>query len=335
MLSVKKAQGRNCFSEGDLCALSDLMNNGFSFQDALSVSLTPKNQNVIHSVKVQLEQGKQGEQILVQYLNHQYQGYFKGFIQYMNMKDTLSTVLSIMQAEKKQKEELIKGMLYPSLLFIGVNIGVVIFNSSILPVMTNMMSSFQYENTSVTLVQNIISVISMITLLSLTIAAAVLFYCLQPSHLVSTYCLIQKRHPQSLIVKYASADFSRFYLECVKRKIATRKSLLILKGLKQKPLVQYIASQLDASLNAGIALNEALETSTVEEPLVKIFHIAVFASNCQAMMEGYLKMVSERTKREIQIYTKIVQCISYSAAALIIVLVYQVLLMPISMMQTL
>jgi type II secretory pathway component PulF len=319
----------------DLQAVSDLMMNGFSFQDALQIAKTKQNENLIDEILRHLSNGEQGETVIAKYLSPSCYAYFIGFIQYMPLKDTLSSILHIMEQEKKQKEDLIKGMLYPSLLFLGVNAGVLLFNSCVLPVMIHMMSSFQYANQTILMTQHVLSILSKCTLLGIAAGCIIMTYCLQSSHVIHTYHWIEKKLPDALLVKYASSQFCRFYLECIKRNLPTRESLLILKTMVQKPLVKDIAEQLDTLLSAGQEMSEAVAQSSAESALVQIFHIAVYASNCETMMEGYLHMVQERTVHEIQLFSRIVQGISYSAVALIIVLVYQVLLMPISMMQTL
>lgn len=311
------------------------MNNGFSFQDALLISKTDENQKIFSIIQKQLEEGRQGEDIIASYLLPAYQGYFQGFIQYMNMKDTLAAVLSVVRAERTQKEEILKGLLYPSLLFVGVNMGVLLFNSCILPVMTNMMAGFHYQNDTILLVQKIVSLIAAAVLFFLCAGSVLFFYCLQKKNIVFVYHTIQKKYPHALIVKYASSDFSRFYLECIRRQIPTRESLQILMQLDQKPLVKDIAEQLDHLLTDGIEMKEAVERCRTEPALVRIFQISIYASNCVTMMEGYLQMVKDRTAAEIARYARTVQLISYSAVAMIIILVYQVLLMPISMMETL
>lgn len=326
---------KTCLTESDLSAAADLMKNGFSFQDALSIAETKENRQTVQAILLELAQGKEGESILPQYLPKQAAGYFAGFVQYMSMKDTFTAVLAILHSEKKQKEELVKGMLYPSLLFIGVNAGVLLFNAFVFPVMMQMMSSFSYQDTSLQIVQKAVSYTADTVLILLFISIIVIIAALQKKNIVSTYHWIQQRKEDALLVKFASADFIRFYLACMKRGIATKEALTILKDLKQKPLVSEIASQLDASLQEGMAFAEAAEKSTAESALVRIFRIAVYASNCEELMEGYMNMVSRRTEHEIAVYARIVQMFSYSAVAAVIVSVYQVLLMPIQMMQTL
>lgn len=311
------------------------MKNGFSFQDALSVIQTRKNSNTVAKISAELKEGKTSEAVLSTYLNMQYKGYFMGFIQYMSLSDTLAAILLITAAEKKQKEELLKGIFYPSLLFLGVTIGVLVFDACVLPVMTNMMASFQYENTTITVTQNCLDFLCKGILILLLISTAVLGYCLQKNQLLKTYHWISKYVPDALLVKYASTQFSRFYLECLKRKIPTKEALSILKQMKQKPLVQDIAEQLDSHLRDGIQMNEAMAETTTESAFVRIFQISLYASNCEDMLEGYLHMVQERTSSEIRFFSRTVQGISYSAVGIVIVLVYQVLLMPIQMMQTL
>lgn len=311
------------------------MNNGFSFQDALAIAATKKNQAVIKVIQKELADGEKAETVLITYLPAQCVGYFRGFIQYMPLKDSMNAVLQILSSERIQKEELLKGMGNPTLLFFGVNAGVLIFNTYVMPVMIDMMSSFQYQDSSTTVMLRGMTMVSSCIWVLMPIVLTALIVCLQPKKIIHTYRYISKCFPDGMMVKYASSDFCRFYLECVKRKIATKESLYIMKHMEGKPLVREIAENLDHSLEEGMEIQTAIAHSTAETALVRIFRIAVYASNCEDMMTGYLEMVRQRTIHEIHLYSRILQCISYSSVGLVILLVYQVLLMPIQMMQTL
>lgn len=311
------------------------MHNGFSFKDAIKIAQTNQNITLVQQIQKDLEEGKEGDETFVQHLPSRYRGYFHGFIQYMTLKDTIHTVLAIQKAEKEQREELMKGLLYPSLLFIGVNIGLLMFNTFVFPVMIHMMQGFSYENQSIVLVQKTLGIFANIILFLLVIGISTLIVSLQQRNVVGTYHWVMKRKPDALLVKYASVDFSRFFLECLKKGMATKETLSILKNIEQKPLVQELAKQLDTLLDAGTSFSLATQMFHVESSLIRILQLAVYASNCCELMEGYLQMVKKRTANEIRMYGRIVQCISYSAVGLIVILVYQVLLMPIQMMQTL
>lgn len=333
--SQKKQRKKTCLSEADLYGISELMNNGFSFQDAIGIATTKKNESVMAGIKEQLCTGIEGENVIAQYLSAQFLGYFQGFIQYMPLKDTLTAILQITASEREQKEELIKGILYPFLLFLGVNAGVLLFNSYVLPVMMHMMASFQYADAGIQQAQIILNGFSWSVFIGLFVLLLMAVYCLQRKHIVATYHFVQRYFPDGLFVKYASSQFCRFYLECVRRNLATRESFAILKQLDQKPFVKDIAAQLDQSLNQGKEMITAVKETHTESALIRIFKIAIYGSSCVEMLEGYLHMVSRRTVHEIHQFSVLMQCISYAAVAMIIVLVYQVLLMPIQMMQTL
>ena len=65
----KSRQKQICLHESDLHALSDLMKNGFSFQDSLSIIRTTQNQNTVVQILTELEKGNTGEKVLSSYLN--------------------------------------------------------------------------------------------------------------------------------------------------------------------------------------------------------------------------------------------------------------------------
>ena len=60
---------------------------------------------------------------------------------------------------------------------------------------------------------------------------------------------------------------------------------------------------------------------------------AVYSSDCERMLEGYLEMTRVRTETQIRRFSRTVQFVSYLMIGIMIVLMYRLLLMPINMMQ--
>ena len=60
---------------------------------------------------------------------------------------------------------------------------------------------------------------------------------------------------------------------------------------------------------------------------------AVYSSDCERMLEGYLEMTRVRTETQIRRFSRTVQFVSYLMIGIMIVLMYRLLLMPVNMMQ--
>lgn len=317
----------------DCEAMIRLMNNGFSMKDAMHLLEETKNHECFEEIRERLSEGESLSDFFYLYCPREYRGYFSGFIRYMSFSDSLSSSFRIVEQEETQKKELIHGLFYPLMLFAGMLIGVWVFNQYVLPNMISLMAGFQIEGGSYVLIQRIIQYVSAGGIIALFLIVLMTVYSLQKSRIVSTYRRIYPMKPQSLLVQYASAEFVRFYLECERRKVPTIEAMKIIGTLKEKPLAAYIAAGLDHNLNEGISMKEAVTSASVEKALIRFFRIALYASDCTDMLEGYLEMVHVRTLNRIKRLSAAIQLVSYSAVGLVLIFVYQVLMMPMSMLQ--
>ena len=317
----------------DTCeSLSALLNNGFPFPEAAKILRNRKTAPVFDAVLERLEKGESVDGFLASYMHESIRPLFSAYAGYMPLHNALDLSIRLSREDGEQKKKLLGGVLYPCGLLAGTAGGILLFARYILPVMLSLMASFHMEQGIYASLAGIIRVCAYVfaSVLFLCLGAAV--YLFHPKRISSTYTYLAKRFPSSLTVQYASRDFTRFYLECMHRGLSTRASLELLSKLDTKPLVACIASQAAALLEQGSAFEEAVYGAGMEPALARFFQIAVYAGDCEGMLEGYLAMFRVRTEKQIRRFSAFVQCLAYTAVGLIIVLVYSVLTMPLTIL---
>lgn len=327
-------QKQTLLTKDDCNSLISLMDNGFSLQDSMDLIDCNNTNMAFIKIKKRLMKGEQLSNFFAQYLPKTISAYFGGFIKWMPFIESLKLTMQIIDCENKSKKEIIKGMLYPCILLIGVLVGILVFNTTILPQMITMMNGFGLENNNYKEIAQIITICTKIFMIISLTCVLIIGIALSNKYIVKTYQLLSRILPDSILCGNASTDFARFFLQCTKMKISTRESLKILKSIPGKPLVKFIAQQLDNSLTQGDRMDKAITNPYVEQALSRFFRIAIYASNCEKMLEGYLKMVETRTEIRIRRFTKIVQLFAYSTIGIILVFIYQILMMPMSMIQS-
>lgn len=326
---------RQILRKEDCEAIARLMDNGFTLQECMNILEEKENTDVFRTITERLNQGEQLSSFFHLYCPPEYRGYFEGFIRYMPFQESLEAAIHIVKAEEKQRTEIIHGMAYPVLLFAGMMAGIWLFCRFVLPSMISMMSGFHMDGTSYMVLQKTILFVSQLFLFLMIFVVLIVIFALQKKNLVKTYQILAGKFPDSVFVQYASADFARFYLECEKRNVSTSEAMKILKTIDEKPLVAYIAGRMDEHLLKGETLEEAVRNAGVEAALLRFLRIAVYSSECEKMLEGYLDMVHMRTERSIRRFSRIIQLFSYSSIGFVLVFVYRILMMPMNMLQNL
>lgn len=310
------------------------MNAGFSFQETLAVSGTEKNRPVYEKIRAFLEEGQSAADFLPAFCPDEIRPYLSGFLMYMDLAAALGTACEIVREEKKQRLELIRGCLYPCLLLTGMTAGIFLFALFVLPSMLSLMRSLNlpgaagFERTGI-----FIRVFSALTAVCTAAGSLFAIWRLQPERITATYRWLCVRFPDSWLVMSASRDFCRFFLQCMRRGVSTYQALHMLRKIQSKPLVAFIAGQLDDCLMSGESFEKAMSSPYVETALSRFIHLAAAAGNCESMLEGYLAMSAKRTDAAVRRFSRIVQLFSYTLIGAVLIFVYSILMMPMTMLQ--
>lgn len=320
-------------SKEDIKAIVSLMENGLSLQESMKILKDKTNESIFLSINEHLKHGETLTEFFYLYVPLKYRSYLEGFMKYMTFQEALSTSIDIVSEEEKNQQEIIRGMLYPTLLLIGMICGIFLFNEMILPNMITLMAGFSLDSNSYMSLQKLIRLLSLLLMVLSVLIIVILYFLLHKRNIVKTYCYISQVFPNSILSQNASEQFAQFFLECMKRNISTQNSLLILSTLKDKPLVSFIASCMDEHLNKGESLQQAIKVTHVEATLLRFFTVALYASDCEGMLKGYLEMVKIRKMNAIKRYSRNVQLFSYSIIGVVLIFVYRILMMPMNMLQ--
>ena len=328
------SHGRS-FTKEECDSLITLLDSGFSFRDALRLLDDTHMHPIVMDLLGNMEAGNDVGKYLSAYLPMDYRFCFGVFIHYMSLSTALKASRTIVRQKETERNEMVGKLVYPILLGIGMCIGLLVFNLVVFPSMLRMADGFDVDLHLYIVLQQIISFLDVCIMVASVICTVVCVICLHRTNIVSTYRFLIDRFPENLLVQQASRDFAFFFVSCLENGMATRDTMHILMDLKGYPLVSHIALQLDWLMEKGEGMMEAMKIAGVEEALLRFFSTAVQSSSCRQMMHGYLQMSEIRTKRRIQRFALSVQLVSYIAVGVVIVVVYQVLMLPMQMLGTL
>ena len=309
------------------------MENGFSFTDTLQILKTKRNEHRIKYVLEKLEQGQTFKEVFSMLLPKGYRRYFDNFIRYLPVLESMRISVELASYEEKMKQKMMKDMVYPVVMLFVMFIGMYLFNGFVFPQMMTLMTSFEINVTSYYFLRSLIQLLSWLVTILLVVGLLLWVVFQEPNRKCWLYRVLVKYVPDSLMVQKASAEFARYFLECVRVRISTIQTMKILLDIKEKPLVRLIAKELNDSLSKGESFEETLHTPFVEHALQQFFQIALHGSNCEKMLEGYLVMNQQRHIKQVRIFTRSVQLSCYGTIGLILLVIYQILMLPMQMLQ--
>ncbi|MEG0625919.1 type II secretion system F family protein [Anaerorhabdus sp.] len=327
-----KKQPKTWMNKQDIEGICVLVQSGFSFQDALRLLKDNKNKTCFDQLLSQLEKGEEIENFIQIYFSKEYCMYLKPFCMFLPFTQSLTLTMKCIKEEKNYRTNILKELLYPSLLFIGTWMGLTVFTFLCFPTLITMFTNFKMDPTTLLSIRFIfICICIFITIVLLSMSVIILLWCNKMCRciLYEMYCKLNKNN---MIKTYQSNLFARFYRQCSMSGIKTKETMKLLSNIEIHPILNLMSTTIQKSLTRGEKMEEALENIYLDRTLVQYMKVAIYSSSMDEMLEGYIRINETKMKRKIKRFAKGCQLISYGCIGFIIVIVYQILILPLTLM---
>ncbi len=316
----------------DFDGIAKLMGSGFTLQEALSLLETPACSYAFDHIRNLLTEGMQPADFFPDISPKEYRPYLSGFLQCLPFSDALQLCMDVVSGEEAQRKEYVHGLFYPCMMFLCTIGGVTLFNEFCFPPLLSLMEGFHVASSDYTLLRIILRLIGAVVAIVLLLAGIVITWFVRRKSRINAYLFFAKHFPNAICIQYETTDFIRFYLQCVKMNMATKESLNILCSLQNRPVIQFLAEVMTRSLKTGEPFRQAVELPWLDPALNRFMKIAYYSSDMENMLSGYLQMAKERSHRQCVRITRIVQILSYAAIGTIVILIYQIMLLPMKLL---
>lgn len=316
----------------DCEGIAKLMRNGFTLQETLALLETPGNRSAFQHIASMLEQGELPDRFFPDLCPRVYRSYLSGFLSCLPFGDAMQLCIEIVTGEEAQKKEYVQGLFYPCMMLLCTISGVTLFNEFCFPPLLSLMESFHTTSADYRLLRIILRMIGIATFVLLLSGGILLVWSSRERHRIGVYVFFAKHLPSSIYVQYESADFIRYFLQCIRMRVPTRESLRILQAVPHRPIIRFLAGVLERCLIIGEPFSSALDMPWLDPTLIRFMKIAFYSSEMESMLEGYLTMSKERSQRQCKRITRVVRILSYAAIGTIIILIYQIMLLPMKLL---
>ncbi len=315
-------------SRDDLDGLLELLKTDLSLTDSFSIIKNKHNEKAIGMISERLRNGEMIEVIFKDHIAPSLRVSFEAFISYLSFEMTLRLILSIDKEEGSFMRKIRKDLTYPVLLLVFSVIGIYLFNSYCFEPLLYSMNQFAGDLEDLYLFKRVLDVIITVMFVFILCALITFLYFHKPKRQVLAYVLLQKYMKDSLIKEYLTSQFVLFFCECYKIGLKTKDSIDILRHLKSKPLVSFIASNVDRGLLEGKGMAGALRSKYLDERIIRFIKIAMYSGEMQEMLESYLNQFKKRFTKYCAKWAKAIQIASYGMIGLVIIFIYQILFIP-------
>lgn len=307
--------------------LHDLLQNGYPYLEALQ--LLGKDTG---NIREELERGHSMEEILIQQGTGRFFEHLSFFLRITSLSKAIDSSLQLYNFERNLLSGFLKKTAYPFFIFVFAYVMLLIFSGTIIP---QMLQSFDQGDDfkGLMLGVNVLqTACRMLGICSVLAALALLYLKHKPA--LRNALILRSPRLCTLASHVESYLFSGYMIELLKQGIATRTALEYLEQIRKGTLFCELHKHLMHGLQNGgdmlcvidreILLNDAFKLS---------FRIGSSTGSLCSMLQTGLQQQERTWERLLKRTAILVQCIAYSFVGVVVLLVYQIMLIPLSMLE--
>ena len=328
MVSLKKIFSEETLSIEDLSYLCELLKTKLSLNECFILLENRKNSRIFKQIRSRLDQGEMIETIIRDYLPKKIKAYVAALLSTLSLSSALDLSLNFYRKQEESQHSLLNNLAYPLILLFISMTALYLFDLYGVDAIFNMVSSF---NSDLELYGDLrvlfrIMVNIFYYLILLLFLLGIIFT--QPKRIVLLYIFMSKHFPNSLLNIYYSEEFMSLLLITARNGYKTKEALGILKNMRSKPVVSFLAFHLDEALMEGETLKEAVKRNYYDSSLSRFIKIANYTGNFIGVIDSYTTLSRERIRSRLKACTLIIQIITYIFIGAVIIFIYQILFMP-------
>lgn len=334
MKSLRQITFYKTLSIEDLTYLNKLLNTNLSLSECFELLKNKRNDKIFKEIRKKLDEGELIENIIESYLPKQVKAYVSSLLNSLSFTNALSLSLHFYEKNEEDKNGLLNTIAYPLILLFITITSLYLFDLYGMDSIFSLTKSFNADFSFFQNLRMIFRVIINIFYYAVMIGTLFVIYFMQPKRITMLYILISKYFPNSLFNIYYCMEFMSFLLICHKSGYKTKQSLEILKAMKSKPLISFLAFHLDDSLLEGESLKEATKKSYYDSALSRFIKIATYTNDFQNIISSYIDLAQAKMKMRMKTYSLTIQIFTYVFIGAIIIFIYQILFMPMQAIST-
>ena len=266
-----------------------------------------------------------------QNLNKNY--FLNNFNKYANLCDNLNVLevisfISFDQSLKKRIKSLIaKNISYPIFLIFFGFFTLTIFKFSLLPLLSDFSITF-----TIFLV-NVIFYFSIIFFILIFLLTFLLFFTFSnPAYFILIYYKLYQFRLFKTIELYYLSILSHLLISFDKEGLSTQQTFKLINKFKNNTIIANLAYFVSANLESGNSFNKSIEKMQVSKNFKNILLLGIKSGRYQQLLHEYQKKTVSNLKNEILFISKVLSFTAYMYIAIIIVLLYKIISIPLEML---
>ena len=328
MGSLKALLYEKCLSIDDLTYLSKLLETNLPMHQCFELLKNKRNRYAFDQISRRLQEGELIESFISEFVPRKIRSYLTALLPNLSFSLALSLSLRFYEKEESSGNSLLARIAYPCILFFVTISALYLFDLYGMDSMFDLLGSFAAETGFYQDLRFLFRIIINLFYYAFLIGVLLYIYFSQPKRVTYLYLLASKYFPNSLVHIYCCEEFMSLFLICLEQGYKTKEALNILKSMKSKPLVSFLAFHLDDKLMQGASLKEAVSIDYYDASLARYIKIGSFTNDFAGIIRSYVNVSGIKIRRKMKQYAVLIQMGTYLFIGAVIIFIYQLLFMP-------
>ena len=256
------------------------------------------------------------------------------FLHFLPFAQAIKLSLELTKFEKSLKNRLSSILVYP-LSLAAMAFGVLfLFTYFVLP---SILATFEGLNMENELLVTLIGIMNIICylILGLTLLIGITYLILKAKNKVlDLWLFLHRFNLDKTNKRYVSYIFARYWQELLKRGLSTKQALEVLVKFQSKPEISFLASQFIQSFSSGKDFKKTVENYYLDSRFIIISQMGYEVNSFPQALNEYCGLVEKWIDNKLHQVSVLVQIFAYGFIGIIVIMVYQAMMMPLSLLET-
>lgn len=278
-----------------------------------------------------LSQGTNATDILLYEQHGSFFQHLSFFINITSLADSITCALCLQKFQNNMKSKLLKESMYPVFIFIFAFLTMLFFQGFVIPQLLLSFDTAQSDTSTMIM----ITIMRFITFAFIIILACIIALCL---------CMKFKKLPEFFYIRirrfgitkaFVSYQLAGYCKEMERFGLSTRKIFSFLLQVKENYFFHACVNDIFLSIEQGIDFIEVLESQfDLNEMFCLCYRIGAKSNTLQQTLDDFIKLQEQQFIKQMKRFSMLIQSISYSFVAILVIFVYQIMLVPLQMLET-
>lgn len=310
--------------------LARLMKNTADIKDSLEILYRMTKNERIRTIQEGLDQGKSFKTILQNNQNEKKIGYYTDFFRL----DKAIEVVHQRNSQSKQFQQLMfKKLSYPILIFAFSIVVMSLFADYVLPTMVVAISSTKQIDGVASAFQ-ILKITKDIFLILVSVFAIMVVGLLLQKKEGYLWLWLHRYNKDHFFKLIATYQFVLQLSVLLDESMNLMDCLTLIRYQKQQPLAAMLASKLHHSLLEGKQFEIIIQDELFDESFAPIVMFGLQRADLKKALEDYAQLMQQQFQAILQKVSLFIQGVCYLFVCIVIILAYQLLLMPLEMLNS-